>query len=162
MNIVSFLHPAEMTVLEQRCLNLIVCLLYLLPAAVWDLRTRMIPGWYLLAGLIGGLTGRIAAMAMGKLSWQDLVLSVQPGTFLLLVSRVTGEKIGYGDGAFFVVMGLLAGWSLCLMVLMLSVLLSSVYAMVLFLRRKGNRQSRIPFLPFAAGGTAAAILMMTL
>lgn len=145
--------------MEQE-VNLLVACVYLLPCVIWDIRTRLIPGWYLLSGLAAGIAGRIVLAVTGVLPVSDGFLSILPGLLLIFTAFLTGEKIGYGDGVCFVVMGLLEGWQSCLMILLFSFLFSSVLGGILFMSGRGKGSTTIPFLPFVMAGTAAAFLLL--
>lgn len=82
----------------------------------------------------------------------DLSAAVTIGFFLLILSVVTEEAIGRGDGSFFVVSGIYLGFWRNLILLWGSLLLSLPVCVILSIRgrRQGRKAGsiRIPFLPF--------------
>ena len=75
-----------------------------------------------------------------------------PGVFFLILSFVTREKVGYGDGWMLLMIGLFAGYEDCFVILMLGLVLESVTALVLLVFRKIRREDEIPFAPFLLAG----------
>lgn len=82
----------------------------------------------------------------------NVLLSIVPGCLLLLVSRVSGEAIGYGDGWMMINLGLLLGYQRVLMVIMTAVLFSSFCGMILLMLKKADRKSKMAFAPFLTAG----------
>lgn len=145
---------------QQLLINLLAGFAFLLPCVIWDIRTQLIPGWYLLIGLAVGIAGRLIMGIQGNIGMQDTLLSLLPGSFLVVMTYFTGEKIGLGDGVCFLILGLIEGGKICFMVFLFSFLLSSVFGIALVVCRRGNVKRRIPFLPFVTGGLGIAALFL--
>lgn len=80
--------------------------------------------------------------------------------FLFALVFFSKEKwMGLGDAYLGILIGLLAGWPLILVALILSFTLGAVVGVGLILGRKRTLQSQIPFAPFLAGGTMLAIFL---
>ena len=79
---------------------------FVIPCCVRDLFRKSIPFWYFASG---GAAAVLLCILMppGQEEVPEIALSVLPGAFLLLVCFATGEKIGAGDGIFFVLLGLM-------------------------------------------------------
>ena len=133
-------------------------LLYMIPAAVWDLKSRSVPLWYLLAGIPAGAGIALVTVLSGEAAWYAVPISLLPGIFLLLVCWGSEKKIGAADGLMFLTAGLFLGIRSAFLLLVLSLLLSSAVSVLLLLGRKASLRTRIPFLPFMA----AALLLMTM
>lgn len=130
---------------------------FVIPCCVRDLLRKSIPLWYFALGGAGAVLFCIL-LPPGQGEIPEMVLSLLPGSFLLLVCFATGEKIGAGDGIFFLLLGLMvrdAGKMLVL--LCLSLLFSCVVCAVLLGTGRVQRTTKLPFLPFA--GIAAAVLL---
>ena len=70
-----------------------------------------------------------------------------PGCFLLLLSRVTREAVGYGDGVTLAVIGLFTGFAQAMGIFMGALLILCPVAL-LFLIWKRDRKMTLPFVPF--------------
>ena len=68
-----------------------------------------------------------------------------PGMLLMALSFLTGENIGYGDGAAVLALGLWTGGAFCMGAAALGIILTGLSAVYLLVRRAGKT---IPFLPF--------------
>ncbi|MBQ9612658.1 MAG: prepilin peptidase [Lachnospiraceae bacterium] len=145
-----------MTLYEK--LSLPILLLYLLPAGIRDLRSLCVPLWYLLGGCAAALVAAAIQIMQGSLTWHAAILSVMPGLMLLMLSRVSEKKIGEADGILFLTAGLVLGSRNTCILLTISLVLSSLCAIVLLLLRKVTLRTRIPFVPFAAAGSALLLL----
>lgn len=142
----------------RRLGNTAACAIFLLPCVIWDIRTQKIPRWYLRIWLAAGCVGEAIFLIMGRLWWQQCLLSLVPGAFLILLAILTREKIGLGDGICFLIIGLMEGAFACAMIMILSFLFSSVYGGYLFLCKRAGRNKRLPFLPFITGAVAAEMV----
>ncbi|MCB7318138.1 prepilin peptidase [Lacrimispora sp. 210928-DFI.3.58] len=126
-------------------------------AAAWqDARKRSISvRTFQIAGMAG------IAVRMWEVCWKgeelmavmaEGALALLPGIFLLLLSAVTEEAIGKGDGWFFLISGIYLGYPGNLLLLGGSLLLCFPVSLYLFLKgvREGRRTGavRLPFLPF--------------
>ncbi len=126
---------------------------YLILLSVFDIRTRRIPGIWLLAG------GGAVFLSMGIRLWENpggwrmlLIgwgLGALPGIVLLLLSLATGV-LGAGDGCLLIMIGILAEARQSLAIVAWSFLLAGIYAGGLLLLRKAGRKQSFPFVPFIA------------
>jgi leader peptidase (prepilin peptidase)/N-methyltransferase len=91
----------------------------------------------------------------------SLLLSVIPGVGCLLVSFLTGEALGYGDGIVVMVCGLSMGFADTVEWLLLGFFLSALWAVYLCVFRKAGRKKEFPFLPFLMGAFVIKILFLT-
>lgn len=119
---------------------LLICLAIL---SIWDIKKKMIPVIPIV------LTGILLA---GYRLWTGVGLIVPglgllPGIVLLIAALCTKESIGYGDGLVFCMIGIGCGVQKTMAVLGLSLLAAALTAMVVLVTRKGNRKTKLPFLP---------------
>jgi len=84
----------------------------------------------------------------GQLSWYEVVLGAFAGVVLLVISKLTAESIGYGDGLVALVMGLYVGIWKSLSVLFCGLLFASIFSIILVNVKKRGWKSKIPFIPF--------------
>lgn len=107
--------------------------------------------------LVSGILAVIYVLA-GKsmnMSMMYFIACLLPGMLFLLLSWLTGEKVGYGDGMVLLVMGLWTNGFFCMIVTCLAVFLSSLYAVYLLLKRK---KELIPFVPFLLAAMEVMLL----
>ena len=100
----------------------------------------------------------IAAMyriLIRQFTWQEIAGCLIPGGMLLLLSWITKESIGYGDGMAVMVLGLWLGGWFTLQVLGIGIILSGIYAGIRLARRK---KDAIPFIPFLLAGMEVALI----
>ena len=83
-----------------------------------------------------------------------------PGIFLLILSKITREAIGYGDGLILLFIGLSLGFWECIGIFftgLLGVFLAALLILLFFGRKKGLE---IPFIPFLLTGLAGGYFWM--
>lgn len=120
----------------------------LLGVLAWiDFRRRRIPAALLLAGVIIAL---IFGAVRGN-GWQMLAGGAV-GVIFLLVSYITREKIGYGDGIGILGTGIYLGIGNLLSVLLASFFFLGGYAVICMIRGKLKKETSVPFYPFLWAG----------
>lgn len=126
--------------------------------SVLDIRRKEIPAIplfiYLGTGIVFGLLN-------GYLN--EMLLTSLPGLFLIMLSFLSGEKIGYGDGITTCALGIWVGIDITMATLVVGMLSIGFMASVLIVRRrvklhKGCDSERIPFIPFLLLGLAVSII----
>ena len=85
--------------------------------------------------------------------WKDttaaeILYGILPGFFLLGVSVVTREAIGYGDGMVVTVCGLALGAESAIRILMTALFLAAGWSLILLVLRKAGKKKSFPFVPF--------------
>lgn len=113
-----------------------------------DLRTKKIP---LMPVLVLGVVFFVYRMWNG-VPLLDVAVGVIPGGILLLVSAITEESIGYGDGLVLLVLGVLCGATKAVAVFGMALLLAAVLSMVLLALKRVGRKTELPFLPCLCAG----------
>lgn len=127
----------------------IICLIFIVICAVIDIRKKEIP--VIVLALFGGCA-LFYTMIWGERTWVEILYSLMPGFFLLLLGLCTRESIGYGDGLAVMPVGMLIGWKGCIAAVVGGFLFSAVFSLILLVGRKAKGKSRIPFLPFLTVG----------
>ena len=84
-------------------------------------------------------------------------LSLLPGLGFFLLSFLTREKVGYGDGWVLLMIGLFLGVYRCFLILLIGLMSESVVAIVLLTLGKINRDREIPFVPFLLLGMGVVV-----
>lgn len=127
--------------------------------SIFDIRKKEIPLLILLAGFLAALGVDIWHIWRGLVSVTEVAASILPGVFFLLLSFCTGEKIGYGDGLLLIIIGLFLGFGSSFLVVCISLICSSVFALILLVFCKAGRNSRLPFVPFLAIGMGVSFFV---
>ena len=99
----------------------------------------LVPVW---AGILFAVLLHVAG-AFGEEKWPAVVLSVLPGAAFWLISLMTAEKVGYGDGWILVMIGLFTGLRRCFLILLAV--------------RKISTDREVPFVPFLLMGMGVVI-----
>ena len=120
----------------------------LMALSVMDLRTKKIP---LMPVLVLGVMFFVYRIWSG-VPLLEVAAGAIPGGILLLVSVLTEESIGYGDGLVLLVLGVLCGVAKAVAVLGMALLLAAVLSMVLLALKRVGRKTELPFLPCLCSG----------
>ena len=117
-----------------------------------DIKTKYVSARVICIAGIAALFYLLLGKSTGEMEW---IVRMIPGLLLLLLSWISGESIGYGDGATVIVLGLWCGTSFCIMTLCIGIFLSGIYAIC---RLAAGRTSPVPFLPFLL--TAMEVMLL--
>ncbi len=132
----------------EESINNIIFGVFLLAAAWEDGREKAVSVWLFQAA---GMAGLILALLQGDIG-RERLLSCMIGAGLLLLSRLTGESIGMGDGCFFVISGLFLRAGMNLKLLICGIFLNGIVCGGIYLwgwlRGQDYKKKTVPFLPF--------------
>lgn len=135
--------------------SMAIGLCFLVVCTWLDIKKREIPILLLTAGSVLSI---VSFLCSGWDNWYLHLTGVGAGGLFLLVSKVTKEAIGYGDGWLICIMGMFLGiWEL-LKILTAAWILLSVAAMVCLVKKKWSRKAALPMAPFL---TAGYVLLLT-
>ena len=134
----------------------ILLFLFLAVCAVFDGLRRQIPLAVVWLGMLTAACLRINGI-MGEESVIAALLSLIPGTGFFLLSFLTREKVGYGDGWVLLMIGLFSGFFQCFLILLVGLLLESTVAVILLALKKIQRDKEIPFSPFLLLGMGVTL-----
>ena len=98
--------------------------------------------------LFFGILGVLFHMIWRMQSIENLLLGMSVGVVLLILSALTGGRIGAGDAVLLIVTGIYLGLEQNLELFLSGLFLCSLWALGLLVLRKGSRTDRIPFVPF--------------
>ena len=118
-------------------------LLLLTVTAAEDIREKKISVCTVTVFVIAAV---IYHMVAGEFYWQKVIADMLPGGMLVLISLLTGESIGYGDGVLVITLGLWLGGIFALTVTVTGIMISGIYGVICLLRRKYDPISFVPFL----------------
>lgn len=126
--------------------------------AVCDGIRKEIPLAVVWTGIIAAVLLRICGV-LGDGTWISGMLSVLPGTAFWLLSFITREKVGYGDGWLLIMIGLFVGLQSCILILMVGLISESVVILVLLAVKRIAGDREIPFAPFLLFGMGVVICL---
>ncbi len=127
--------------------NLLVSI-YLLWGMIQDLKEKKISLVYIKIGAGLGVLFLLWEMGSQKVKIADILFSFLPGVLFLIISKITKEKIGAGDGLLFLVLGCCLGSKVTWTLWQLALLLSSVFSFVMLIMKKYRAESQVAFVPF--------------
>lgn len=123
----------------------VIVLLYLGILAGMDVRKRQIS--LALTGILF-LAGFGWQIMVEQISWLEWLLSLLPGAGFLILSYLSREQVGYGDGLLLLTVGSWMGLGQTFGVLTFGLILCSVLCGVLLMRKKIRKQDSVPLVPF--------------
>lgn len=130
-----------------------VIIVFLIPCAITDLKSKTIPIWWT---VVFGISAMIYQIFWKKQKLEAILFSMIIGVTLLVAAKISNQRIGYGDGIIFLILGLWIGFWDGISLLFFSLILSSIISVYLVIVRRKGRDYRIPFIPFV---TAAYIIL---
>jgi len=133
-----------------------VLFLFLAVCAVSDGIWKKIPLAVVWLGILAAVILRLAG-ATGETSWMAAGLSFAPGVMFWLLSFLSGEKVGYGDGWVLLMIGLFLGAGRCFLILFAGLLAESLAVLILLAFRKVHRDGEVPFVPFLLLGMGVVV-----
>lgn len=123
---------------------------FLIWGSVWDLKKKCIPFYYLYC--FGGVVVcYLLIKGLVKQNVEILLVALKgaiPGGISLLLSYVSKEQIGYGDGVVIVFIGMLLGISKVVGIFWIALLLLVFFSVCLLIAKKAKKKTEVPFLPF--------------
>lgn len=122
--------------------------IYLLLGALQDTRERRIKNSYLKIGEVGSMIHRGVHLILGISSLSEWVYGLIPGLLLIIIAKLTEEKIGYGDGILLLILGNFMYFTEVWKLLQTAFLFVMIFSILLVISKKGDRKCEIPFLPF--------------
>ena len=127
---------------------------FLLICTWQDVRSGKISGKIL---ALFAATGMVVHLLTGG-GWHTFVMGILPGIVILLFGKISGEQIGYGDGAVILVTGLFLTGRENIGLFFTGLFLSAAFVIVLFFTGKLKKQMSLPFLPFLLAGFVLRIV----
>ena len=105
----------------------------------------------------------IAAAAMfflGRdIAVKSVIAGMAEGIVIIVLSQITQGRIGMGDGVLLASTGLMLGWKDNLIMFFFACLLSACVSVLILTLKKGDRETKIPFIPFMVPGFLISVLI---
>jgi leader peptidase (prepilin peptidase)/N-methyltransferase len=132
----------------------------------WDIQE--IPDELLVFGAVVGISWVIAGFFFRDYGvyapvWHDALLGVLAGALplflidLLVLLLLKKDGFGFGDVKMMAMVGMFLGWRMTFMALFFAFIIGGCYALCLMVARRVKRGEYLPFGPFLAVGTLAAL-----
>ena len=132
---------------------LIILFLY----GIQDCCTHKLMIWPMPVLFAGGILYHIVTRECTIL---EILLGIALGAGMILLSRITRESIGYGDGGLMMVIGAYEGISRSIMILFFGLLYAAVFSIVMIVVRKWKRNQELPFVPFLFLGAVTTFFLI--
>lgn len=120
-------------------------LIFLGVGSYLDIKNQELPIEFLSAF---GILGILCNILWNYQSFKSIVFGGCVGVLFLIIGRVTGEEIGYGDGAGLCVLGIFEGWEGLIPLGFGAFCLSGVYGLWKVIGCRQCFSDTIPFYPF--------------
>ena len=98
--------------------------------------------------IILAAAGIISNFTVGEFDIEKRIIAMLPGMILLIVSMITKQQIGYGDGMIILIMGLYIDIDDILSIVLSSFFVSSIAAIILMTVFKKKKNFEMAFSPF--------------
>ena len=132
---------------------------WLLAVSILDVRYRRVPAFLLALGGVPIVLSAICRCGNEGAACIDILKGMLPGAILLVAAFATG-KAGYGDGMVLLLLGMTGGEDMVILLFGLSLFFISICAVVLLGRKKADRNTRLPYLPFLATAWLSSLLIL--
>jgi len=138
-----------------------------------DLKYRIIPDEFVLAGIAGGIAALICNIFrplsfMAGPEWWNPLLGVAVGSGFLFIVALIGMLIyggegamGMGDVKIYAAIGLFLGWKLTIESLFITMFIGGIVSVILLVTKIKGRKDAIPFGPFIVIGALIVLLFGT-
>lgn len=126
--------------------------------AVCDGLEKKIPLAVVWIGIVVAIVMKVQGMP-GEWSWLSITLSVLPGIIFWILSLITDEKVGYGDGWILIMIGSFMGLWRCFLILLIGLVSESLVVLILMVFRRISRDRQIPFAPFLLFGMGVVVCL---
>ena len=136
----------------------ILVLAIMLIASVCDVRKKEISLLFIaVCGTVSLL--RIATLVYrGQTQPVDILISLIPGALLLLISFLTGQQVGYGDGLLLLFAGPALGGNTAVLGICAALFGSGLFSGIALALGRAKRKTRLPFVPFMTLGMGVMML----
>lgn len=130
----------------------------LLVGSVYDYKYYKLPVWLLSFGMAGGVIGIAYGYFAEGMPLFEVLSCIFPGIVSLILSYITREQIGYGDGVLLLAIGGCLGLEKTVWIVFAGLLGSFLISVFLIIFQKAEKGRRLPFVPFLCVGTVLVMI----
>ncbi len=123
--------------------------LFLLICSVQDIKEKQLSVKTL---VLSGILFLGLSLFFDRISFAERMGNMMPGMAAFVIAFLTKEQIGYGDAACLIILGSVLSVDSLMRAVMCGLLLLSLCGAVLFLGKKADRKTTLPFVPFLMAG----------
>lgn len=124
-----------------------IVLVFLFVGALWDAKKKAVPIIFLLIWGMVSVIYFILEIFNGQ-NILGMLVGIIPGVVALVLSVISREQIGFGDGLILLCVGCIQDIKEVLCMLFFSFVFLTITLMFLLVIRRVGRASRVPFVPF--------------
>lgn len=123
----------------------IITLVFLVYESVMDIRKKKID---VIAAAVAGIFDIIAGLAVYGHRISNIIFGVGVGFIVIVCAWISRQRIGYGDGIIFIVLGMCMEPAEVLGILWGSMLIAGIYGTIKIMALKKSKSYALPFIPF--------------
>ena len=127
-------------------------------SSIGDIRSKEVFLWEILGCLGMSFAAVILSIYGNSFDASDILMSLMPGAFLLLIAYVSRSSMGYGDGLLLLAAGPALGSNVTVMGMIAAVFACGLISGLLLVFKRVGRKARIPFVPFMTFGMGVMLL----
>lgn len=135
----------------------VIQLFLLAISAISDMRKKEISIWLVISMAVISLIDGVLSLVLHKKTVTELAISLIPGVLLVVLSVLSRQSIGYGDGLITMAIGVAFGISKLFAGLAIALFASGVMSIFLIVVRKAKRNDTFPFIPFILAGMVVSM-----
>ncbi|MBR5357343.1 MAG: prepilin peptidase [Lachnospiraceae bacterium] len=120
--------------------------------AVKDIKYKKINGYICLVMIMVSFLIRVKIKQDANFT---ILLDLIPGLLMYVLSKLSPRSIGEGDALVLIFIGSVVGYMKEMEFLIISVFLAGLIALILFVLKKVDRDTKLPFVPFLSVGVLA-------
>ena len=124
----------------------------LLPMAIKDLRYKKINGYICIVMIMVSFLIRVRIKQDADIT---ILLDLIPGVLMYVLSKLSPRSIGEGDALVLIFIGSVVGFFKELEFLIISVFIAGLIALFLYILKKVDKDTKLPFVPFLSVGVLA-------
>ena len=129
-------------------------------AGVMDLKSNTISRGIILLLMFSCLVGAFVRTFIDKeIGLWEIMGGVLIGFCAIGLSIISREQIGRGDGFVIAAIGLITGFRKCLFAVCIASIIMTLVSVFVLILRKGNRDTRLPFIPALFAGYVMCMTM---
>lgn len=109
--------------------------------------------------VVSGAFSLALSLLFDQISYECRIAAMLPGMAVFVLAFLTKEQIGYGDAACLAVLGNVVSADILFGAMMGGLLLLSACSIVLLVKKRADRRTTLPFIPFLTAGLIWQMLM---